>query len=122
MRWPAYPRARRELAEGGEASVVVVRLCSEGWGVVEHTEGREFDGGYSGRDKSGQGDVEKSQGKHGGCREGDEVGREDYWAGGTRYMTTRTRADDEDWGRDWDEGMDKYEVATMLSRRTRTWT
>ena len=64
--------------------------------MVEHTEGREFDSGYSGRDGSGQGDVAMSEGKNGGCREGDDVEREDYWAGGARYTTTR----DEGWGRD----------------------
>ena len=71
---------------------VVARLCSERWGVVEHTEGREFDNGYGSRDESGQVDVEMNEGKHGSCREGGDVEREDYWVGGTRYTMTRTRA------------------------------
>ena len=55
-------------------------------------EGREFDSGCSGRDESGQGDVEMYKGKHGSCRERGDVEREDYWVGGTRYTRTRTRA------------------------------
>ena len=46
--------------------------------MVEHTEGWGFDGGYCGRDELGQGDAEKSEGRHGSCREGNDIEREDY--------------------------------------------
>ena len=68
--------------------------------MVEHTEGRGFDDGYSDLDELGQGGVEKSEGRHGGCREGDDIEGEDYRVGDTRYTTTRMRAEDENWGRD----------------------
>ena len=91
--------------------------------MVEHTEGREFDSGYSGRDKSGQGDVENERGETRGLLRG----RRCPARGLLGWRHEIYDDDDENWGRELGsrlggEGVDEYEVAMTLSQRTRTWT